>query len=685
KIDKGCHDISRLRYVSFDHNAKIREDFDSIPIKEPSSVYLENKKNKQRAVSYIDPIEDADTENAFDAAVRRAERDYSFGDGFKHFFIRCIAGFCNVIGMSQTYCENMVLVRYGHQTNISDDNLLRPVRSIYKIYKSQHNTAVKRNSSNKLNDKITGAIVTQYIRKGVTPKPSDLSHLAESLQANIERVNEVADRVIEEYSEERDRDFHNTPDVVIREKKQLVQFWIIDEKDKITLDKRMFKEFLVNNGVYRYRVTIERWILVQVTDNVVKEINKADLKKIVTDYLESIRRFDIYQYIAQNVTKTFSDDYLELLPEASIKFVRDGKDGVTVFYQNGFTEITADGIVLKPYTELSGYIWESQILARKYKYIPNPACDFKTFVFHAAGKDSERYKSICSAIGYLMHDYKSGAYSPAVIFNDEVISDNPEGGTGKGILIKGIKNFKNTVSFDGKTFGFDKTFVYQRVNLDTKIMAFEDVNKNFDFERLFSVITDGIEVEKKNKGTFYIPFAESPKIIITTNYAIRGDGNSHDRRRFEIELARYYTKDYTPLDEFKRMLFDDWDEEEWQRFDSFMSECAKFYLKHGMVKQDLINLPEKRLIASTCQEFYDYMNEWLADNKQAPAGYYQKADMFNNFLSENKTFSKWLSNKKFYKWCAQYFEFVGLEFTEERTHDGRAFLFIQKTSDHGSD
>src|SRR5690606_26546093 len=128
----------------------------------------------------------------------------------------------------------------------------------------------------------------------------------------------------------------------------------------------------------------------------------------------------------------------------------------------------------------------------------------------------KRYFSICSSLGYLMHDYKNLAYCPAVIFNDEVISENPEGGTGKGILIKGIKNFKNTVQFDGKTFNFDKSFVYQRVELDTKVMAFEDVNKYFDFERLFSVITDGIEVEKKNKGTFYIPFKESPKIIITT-------------------------------------------------------------------------------------------------------------------------------------------------------------------------
>jgi hypothetical protein len=672
-IDKGCHDISRLRYVSFDQNAKIRDDFDSIPVKTPSSAYLENKKNRQRAVTYIEPIEEADSEKAFEAAIRKADAKYSFSDGFKHFYVACLAGFCNTIGMSESYCRDMVLSRFGAQTDISDEKLLRPVKSIYKLYSSQHNTAIKRNNSNRLNDKITGALVTQFVHKGITPKQSDLSHLAEEFEANIERVREVADRVIEEYSDEKNKDFHNTPAAVIAAKNKLVQFWIVDEDDKITLDKRMFKEFLVNNGIYRYRVTIDRWILVQIIDNVVKEINKADLKKIVIDYLESIRRYDIYQYIAQNVTKTFADDYLEFLPETRISFMRDKKDMVTVFYQNGFVEVTSSSILLRPYTELEGYIWDSQILPRAFTYTENPDCDFKNFIFNVSGKDTARYQSICSAMGYLMHDYKNGAYSPAIIFNDEVISDNPEGGTGKGILIKGIKNFKNTISFDGKTFGFDKSFVYQRVNLDTKIMAFEDVNKNFDFERLFSVITDGIEVEKKNKGTFYIPFAESPKIIITTNYAIRGDGNSHDRRRFEIELSRHYTKEYTPLDEFGKMLFDEWTDKEWGLFDSFMSECAKFYLGKGMVKQDLIHLPEKRLIASTCQEFYEYMNEWFEENGPEPKGSFSKPMLYNSFIADNQNVKKWCSNKKFYGWCKLYFQFKGIEFEEIRTVNERVF------------
>ena len=41
-----------------------------------------------------------------------------------------------------------------------------------------------------------------------------------------------------------------------------------------------------------------------------------------------------------------------------------------------------------------------------------------------------------STIGFLLHGHKNLSYCPAaVILNDEIISDNPEGGTGKGVCL----------------------------------------------------------------------------------------------------------------------------------------------------------------------------------------------------------------------------------------------------------
>ena len=100
---------------------------------------------------------------------------------------------------------------------------------------------------------------------------------------------------------------------------------------------------------------------------------------------------------------------------------------------------------------------------------------------------------------------------------------------------------------DGKAFNFEKSFPYQTVSTDTQLLCFDDVKKHFDFERLFSVVTEGLTLEKKNKDAIKIPFSKSPKIAITTNYAIKGKGSSFERRKWELEFKQFYTKDFTPF------------------------------------------------------------------------------------------------------------------------------------------
>ena len=62
-----------------------------------------------------------------------------------------------------------------------------------------------------------------------------------------------------------------------------------------------------------------------------------------------------------------------------------------------------------------------------------------------------------STIGYLLHGWKNLAYCPAVILNDEVISENPEGGTGKGLFMNGLSMMKKVVVIDGKSFNFERS------------------------------------------------------------------------------------------------------------------------------------------------------------------------------------------------------------------------------------
>ena len=211
-----------------------------------------------------------------------------------------------------------------------------------------------------------------------------------------------------------------------------------------------------------------------------------------------------------------------------------------------------------------------------------------------------------STIGFMMHGHKSLSYCPAVILNDEVISDNPEGGTGKGLFMNALSQMKKVIVIDGKQFAFEKSFPYQLVSADTQILCFDDVKKHFDFERLFSVVTEGLQLEKKNKDAIKIPFSKSPKIAITTNYAIKGTGNSYARRKWEVELHPAYSKNFTPLDEFGKHFFADWNEGEWCVFDYYMTACLQDYLATGLIKSKFVNVNIRQLSAETSHEFIEW-------------------------------------------------------------------------------
>ena len=171
-------------------------------------------------------------------------------------------------------------------------------------------------------------------------------------------------------------------------------------------------------------------------------------------------------------------------------------------------------------------------------------------------------------------------------------------------MLTALSYFKKMVQIDGKTFDPNQSqFVYQRVDVDTQVLAFDDVKKNFNFEQLFSLVSGGITVNKKNKDEIFIPFDRSPKIIITTNYVINGSGGSHDRRRHEVEFFQYFSSNRSPLDEYGRLLFDGWNESDWIAFDNYMIQNVKKFLNEGLTKTVSINAEVKRFIQQTSKGF----------------------------------------------------------------------------------
>lgn len=427
--------------------------------------------------------------------------------------------------------------------------------------------------------------------------------------------------------------------------------------------------FFTDRGYFLYRTSIDKYVFIRIIDNIVKVVGKKDLKdELINSIIEEGNRYQ-HQFFLKNISKALSDDFLETMPAKSVDFKKDTKSAMQLYYKNCIVKITSSEIKTFPYSDLNGYIWESQIIQRNFNIEAVPGSDFRTFCWNISNKDENRYRSICSSLGFIIHNYKNPSYCPATIFNDEVISNHPEGGTGKGILIAGIQKCIKVLTIDGKTFTFDKNFLYQRVTAETRFICFQDVNKTFDFERCFSMLTEGIVTEKKGKDELFLPFEDSPKVGITTNYGLKGSGNSHERRRNELEISQYYNKSKTPFTEFKKMLFDDWNEEEWNQFDAFIAECGQLYLHAGIVPQQLINLPEKKLMAETSSEFIEFMEDYMPPTGNTIT----RSTFYENFKRENPTSR--VAAKTFYVYVRLYADFHNLNITEGKTNGIRYFSF----------
>lgn len=427
--------------------------------------------------------------------------------------------------------------------------------------------------------------------------------------------------------------------------------------------------FFTSRGYYLFRTSKQKHIFIRIIDNIVTEVGKKDLKDEILDFVKKEEPSYIYEFFLKNIGKCVNDEFLETLPAKEVEFKKDTKNAMQIYFQNCIVKISENGIKTFPYTKLNGYIWESQIIQREFDENSKAGSDFQKFCWNISNHDHKRYAALSTSIGYMIHNYKNPAYQPALILNDEVISSHPEGGTGKGIIFKAIEQFVKVLTIEGKTFSFDKNFLYQRVTKDTRLIIFQDVNKNFDFERLFSVITDGIVIEKKGKDEIFMSFEDSPNVGITTNYAIKGSGNSNDRRRNELEIAQYYNKDRTPYDEFGRMMFKEWNEKQWSEFDVFIIECCILYLKTGLVKQELINLPEKKLMAETSQEFLEFMEDYSPEIGST----INRVDFYEKFKRENPT-SK-IASKTFYGYVRIYSDFHNLNVYEGKTNGIRYFKF----------
>ncbi len=445
------------------------------------------------------------------------------------------------------------------------------------------------------------------------------------------------------------------------------KFWAFNKKGEIEIKPYRLKIYLENLNYFKFYPidNTKPFIFITKKENFINSVNEYNIKDVIMNNLIDINQIDVFDTVAQKTT-LFTPQYLSMLDTANVTIEKDGENYAMIYYRNCAVKVFKDYFDILDYTELEGFVWEKQIIDRDFSDSDHHDSMFRTFVWLISGEDVARYNTFKSIIGYLLHSYKTSANNKAIILNDETVSDVPNGGSGKGILINAIGHMKRTSVIDGKTFDPNKSFAYQTVSSDCQVLAYDDVRRNFDFERLFSQITEGLTIEYKNQGAIKLPVSESPKILITTNYAIKTTGGSFQRRVFEVELSGYFNANHTPIDEFGCMLFDGWDEKEWARYDKYMINCLQFYLENGLVEYETINLPLRKFINETCQEFYEFVEDENIPVNQRLI----KSEVYQKFKDENEDM-KFLNRRLFGKWVKNYANFKNYEYTDGNSNGAR--------------
>ena len=651
-FDKTSKNISRVCYESYDPLIYINENssvWDTIEETE----YAEVIKHRDQPTIPI-----TDENKIVDILIRWWTKKYPMVEGQRNQNCYILAMAMNDFGINKSLAS-YVLNQYA-----TEDFSLREIqRTIDSAYE---NTAKFGTKYYEDEERINS--IKAKLRRGVSKKEVRIQLQDSNL--DTETIESVLNKVEEENAKQ--------------------TFWERNDRGVIRIVHIQFKQFLEDSGFYKYCPEgSKNYVFVKVTNNLVDHTSEKEIKDFVLNHLLELDDISVYNYFADN-TRFFKEEFLSMLSTIDIYFIEDSKETAYLYYRNCAVMITKDEVKPIDYLDLGGYVWKDHVIDRNFNICGvSDDFSFKKFISNINGSDTGRVKTMESTIGFLMHGYKNLSYCPAVILNDEVISDNPEGGTGKGILMNALSQMKKVVTIDGKSFTFERSFAYQLVSADTQILCFDDVKKHFDFERLFSVVTEGLTLEKKNKDAIKIPFSKSPKIAITTNYAIKGAGNSFARRKWELELHQYYTKNYTPLDEFGKLLFGDWGDDEWCEFDNYMIGCLKNYLRTGLVKSKFVNLKVRQLSAETCHEFIEWcglldgqeMNHALQTDTRL-----YKHQLYYNFVEEYPDYGPkaklTISRTKFYKWLISYAIFKeGVQPEEGRDMDGRWIVIKSKPNE----
>ena len=88
-----------------------------------------------------------------------------------------------------------------------------------------------------------------------------------------------------------------------------LKFWFKNEKGTIKIIPILFKQYLEDNGFYKYCPEASKnYVFVKVTNNLIDHTSEKEIKDYVLDHLYSFEDVSIYNYFADQ-TRLFREEF----------------------------------------------------------------------------------------------------------------------------------------------------------------------------------------------------------------------------------------------------------------------------------------------------------------------------------------------------------------------------------------
>lgn len=359
---------------------------------------------------------------------------------------------------------------------------------------------------------------------------------------------------------------------------------------------------------------------IQVRGNIAREVSIKDFREFVIYLLNRVPNGNkVLDRMTMQYSHFFDEKLLTSLRCIEVEPIKDVRSTAYRYYLNGVVKVSSksDSVTILPYEELDGLVWADRVIDRVFDEGSIGSFDQDSFLnditdspgnhFHkwcqnlcksqdhtgSWSYNRNRFKALASGFGYLLHQYWGD--HKCVIFMDEDMKEGEANGrTGKSVVLNdALSHALKSEVIDAKTVSKKKNlgnqFLFNFLTPSTQYVCFDDACEDFDFSSLFSVITGPLQVNRKYGTMFQFSKNEKPKMSISSNHPIIGEGSSYDDRQHLVAVGGFYRVHKMELGKSPDKLhggylFDEeWGDENWKEFDSFCVKALLYYLHNGLV------------------------------------------------------------------------------------------------------